>query len=233
MTALQTILDRLERFYGALASPPRDLFGVFVWQVLAARTTPPRRDLSFGALKRMRALTPDALARAAPAKLAAAVALAGPYQEQRLQALRTGAAVLRRSPGTATRVAGPLPVARRALAAMPRLEPADPRVMLLFAADCPVLPHAPPLVRVAARLGYATGPPEGRGRRVARALAGELPQGDPAAFRRAFLYLSHHAAVTCADDPHCRACPVLDCCPEGSRRRRGVSSATPPGAGSP
>ena len=61
-------------------------------------TTPARRDAAFGALKRIRVLTPDAMWRAPQKNLADAVALAGPYQEQRLRTLRNGVALFRRSP---------------------------------------------------------------------------------------------------------------------------------------
>ena len=39
------------------------------------------------------------------------------------------------------------------------------------------------------------------------------------AFRRAFVYLSHHGAATCTEsDPHCTVCPLLKECPEGRTR---------------
>ena len=39
------------------------------------------------------------------------------------------------------------------------------------------------------------------------------------AYRRAFLYLSHHGAATCTEaEPHCPICPVLKDCPEGRAR---------------
>src|SRR6266852_8674676 len=95
---LESLLAALRKFYGALPSPPSDPFILFVWEVLSAHSTPRKRDAALGALKRIRALTPDAMWRAPQKKLEESVALAGPYREQRLNALRTGVDRFRRSP---------------------------------------------------------------------------------------------------------------------------------------
>jgi endonuclease III len=211
---------RLERFYGVLPVPPRDPFACFVWEILSARTTVGRREQAFGALKRIRALTPDSLARAAPGRLVAAVALTGPHAEDRLQALRAGAEVFRRTPALAAAIAGPARGARRALRALPRLGPAGSRRLRLFAADSAMLPPDPDVLRVGRRLGFG-GPAGGASctRTVHRAMRDQVPSDDPSAIRRAFVYLSHHAATTCTEpDPRCRVCPLLDGCPEGERR---------------
>ena len=92
------LVDALQKFYGALPSPPRDPFGLFVWEVLSVHATPRKRDAAFGALRRIRALTPDSLTRAPKKKLEESVALAGSYTGQRLQALKTGADRFRRIP---------------------------------------------------------------------------------------------------------------------------------------
>ena len=76
------LLNRLRDFYGPLAAPPSEPFAVYVWEVLARGTTPVRRDASFAALKRLPALTPDALARAPRGKVEAAVAQAGSMQRR-------------------------------------------------------------------------------------------------------------------------------------------------------
>src|SRR5438874_3276455 len=98
MSRLETLIDALQKFYGALPSPPRDPFGLFVWEVLSVHSKPRQRDVAFGALRRIRALTPDAMWRAPQKKLEDSVALAGPYGEQRLRALRTGVDRFRRAP---------------------------------------------------------------------------------------------------------------------------------------
>src|SRR5437763_9015000 len=90
MSRLETLIDALQRFYGALPAPPRDPFILFVWEVLSVHSTPRKRDAALGALKRARALTPDAMWRAPQKTLEESVAVAGPYLEQRLDRLRPG-----------------------------------------------------------------------------------------------------------------------------------------------
>src|SRR5437867_12918679 len=121
MSRLDTLIDALQKFYGALPSPPRDPFGLFVWEVLSVHSTPRKRDAALGALRRIRALTPDAMWRAPQKKLEESVALAGPYSEQRLRALRTGVDLFRRSPSLPAVIRGPLAAARRALKPLPQL----------------------------------------------------------------------------------------------------------------
>jgi endonuclease-3 len=74
--------------------------------------------------------------------------------------------------------------------------------------------------RVARRLGYgeAAGDFKKQARLVQEALVRELTASADA-YRRAFLYLSHHGAATCTErDPHCSICPLLKECPDGQMR---------------
>jgi endonuclease-3 len=220
VSRLEGLLNALQGFYGALPTPPRDPFTLFVWEVLSAHSTPRKRDAAMAALKRMRALTPDAMWRAPQKKLDQSVRLAGPYAENRLQALRTGVDFFRRSPTLPVIIRGPLAAARRALKPLPQLGEAGAHRMLLFAADHPVLPIDARVNRVAHRLGYgdAGGDFKKQARSAQDALTRELP-ATVAAFRRAFLYLSHHGGATCTEsDPHCAVCPLLQDCPEGKKR---------------
>lgn len=217
---LDDLLGALQRFYGALPPPPRDPFTLFVWEVLSVHSTPRKRDAALGALKRIRALTPDAMWRAPQKKLEQSVMLAGPYSEQRLQALRTGVELFRRSPALSDTIRGPIGPARRALKPFPQLGETGAHRMLLFAADHRILPVDARVGRVGIRLGYGT--PAGDFRKLARsvqnAFTRELPPSVEA-FRRAYLYLSHHGAATCTEtDPHCAVCPLLSDCPEGKNR---------------
>ena len=220
MTRLEALLSRLRQFYGLLPAPPRDPFAICVWEALSMLTTPARRDAAFGALKRIRVLTPDAMWRAPQKKLAESVALAGPYREQRLGALRTGVDLFRRSPRLPAVIRGPIGAARRALKPFPQLGDGSARRMLLFAADRCVLGVDIHLSRVGRRLGYGKSSDSIRNspRSVQRALSRELAH-DAAGFRRATLYLSHHALATCTErEPHCHVCPLLQDCPEGKIR---------------
>lgn len=217
---LDETLVALQNFYGALPMPPRDPFTLFVWEVMAVHATPRKRDAALAALKRIPALTPDAMWRAPKKKLEASVLLAGPYTEQRLQALRTGVDLFRRSPKLPATIRGPLAAARRALKPFPQLGETGAHRMLLFAADHAILPVDLRVSRVARRLGYGEANQEFRkqARSVQAALTGELPPSADA-FRRAYLYLSHHGGATCTEaDPHCQICPLLKECPEGKRR---------------
>ena len=67
----------LRAFYGPLAPPPQELFAFFVWDVVSARTLPARRDMAWQALKRLPALTPDAMFRASKDDLETALAAVG------------------------------------------------------------------------------------------------------------------------------------------------------------
>jgi len=217
---LEAVLSDLRRFYGLLPSPPRDPFALFVWEVLSTHSTPHKRDKTLAALKRLRALTPDAMWRTPQKTLEQTVALAGPYAEARLRALRTGIDRFRQVPDLPTIIRGPLVPARRALRGLPQMGEGGAYRMLLFAADHPVLPVDARVSRVARRLGYG----DGGGafpkvvRSVREAVARELP-ADVDAYRRAFLYLSHHGAATCTEaQPHCSVCPLREGCPEGRKR---------------
>ena len=222
MVRLERLLASLRKFYGVLPVPPRDPFVLFVWEVLSVHSTPRKRDAALAALKRIRALTPDAMWRAPQKKLEESVALAGPYLEQRLRALRGGVDVFRRAPDLPTLIRGPLAAARRALKPLPQLGETGAHRMLLFAADHPILPIDARVNRVGVRLGYGEPMDDFRksSRAVQAAMTREL-QPTAETFRHAFVYLSHHGAATCTEaDPHCTVCPLLDECPEGKRRIR-------------
>jgi endonuclease-3 len=207
-------------FYGTLSVPPRDPFILFVWEVLTLHSTPKKAELALGSLRKSRALTPDSMWKVPQAKLEAAVALAGPYQQQRLSALKAGVAMFRRSRTLPARLRGSLRSALRAVRPLPHLGEAGAHRMLLFAGDHCILPVDAAVQRVALRLGYGVGSDQVRMsiRSVRRALAQDLPPMLED-YRRACLYLSHHGMATCTEvDPHCAICPLLVNCPEGSRR---------------
>jgi endonuclease III len=78
--------------------------------------------------------------------------------------------------------------------------------MLLFAGDHKVLPMDTGVWRLVRRLGYDDVPDK------------ELPESIEV-WKRASMYLSHHAAVTCDDkEPHCHVCPLKSDCPYGQDR---------------
>ena len=230
MTRLETLIHQLHDFYGPLAAPPHDPFTLFIYEVLAVHSTPRKRDAALAALKRIPALTPDSMWRAPKKKLEESVKLAGPYAENRLDALRAGADVFRRSPQLPTVIRGPLPAARRAIKPLPQLGETGAHRMLLFAADHCILPVDARVSRVGRRLGYGEAHAEFKrqARTVQEAMTRELT-ATVDAYRRAFVHLSHHGAATCTEaDPHCHVCPLLYDCPEGKRREasRGAGLGT-------
>jgi endonuclease-3 len=220
VSRIERLLAKLQTFYGKLPAPPRDPFMIFVWEVLSVHAAPGKRAAAFAALKRIRALTPDAMWRAPQVRLEASVALAGPYLEQRLRALRTGVDLFRRAPNLPATIRGPVPAALKALKPFPQMGEGGAYRMLLFAADQPVLPVDARVSRTARRLGYGDQHADFKrsARSIRQALATELP-ATSAAYREAYLYLAHHGASTCTEsDPHCGVCPLLSDCQEGMRR---------------
>ena len=196
------LMDRLERFYGPLPMPPADPFAFYVWNVLGGRTSRTRRDAAIAALRRIPALTPDSMAKAAHAKLEAAVALAGPYRDDRLRALTSGVDVFRRHRDLPGRLSSTIAAATEALALLPHLTAVSGQWLLLFAGHHPVLPDDPHVGRVLSRL-----------QRDPRAAAGELGSV-LTAVQRSVLYLSHHGCSTCLElSPLCHICPLRQGCP--------------------
>jgi endonuclease III len=207
-------LAELQRFYGLLPLPPGDPFALFAWEVLSKKASPAGRDAAMAALRRVHVLTPDAVTRAARATLEAAVAPAGPSVELRLDALCAGAEVFRRHRALPGAIRGSLAAARRSLRVLTQLDAAGAHRMLLFAGDHAIVPVDAGVRRVALRLGYGQ-PGKVLSARGVRRVLGTLLRGDLDACRRAFVYLSHHASLTCTErDPHCRVCPLAPECPE-------------------
>jgi endonuclease III len=217
MPGLDALIGRLPDFYGVLPSPPLDAFSLVVWDVLAAHTTPRRRDAAMAALKRIPALTPDAMWRAPKGRLEAAVKLAGAYLDQRLAALQAAVEAFRKNPLLHEALRGPLRGARRSLDALPFLGSSGRERLLLFAGDQVVMPVEPSIARVVTRLGCAPMVPSRRNLRLARrALVDSLPR-DLGTYRHAVVYLTHHAGATCTEaEPHCTVCPLRPDCEFGA-----------------
>jgi endonuclease III len=220
VSRLEALVGALKTFYGTLPTPPSDAFRLFVWEMLSVHAVPHKRDAAMAALKRNRALTPDAMWKVAQKKLEDSVRLAGPYLEQRLATLRTGVDIFRRTPSLPKIIEGPLPAARKSLKDLPRMGEGNAYLMLLFAGGHSVLPVDARVSRVACRLGYGEKQStfSKTARSVREAVAAELPETFEA-YCRAYVYLEHHGASTCTEaDPHCHVCPLLDECPEGKTR---------------
>jgi endonuclease-3 len=146
------------------------------------------------------------MSKVAPKKLEESVKLTGSYFEQRARALKTGITVFQRNPDLTAAIKGPVPSAQEALATLPQMGEGGADRMLLFAGDHLVMPMDTGVWRLIRRLGYDDVP------------GAELPDSLDA-YKRASIYLSHHAAVTCDDkEPHCGVCPLKSDCPYGESR---------------
>lgn len=209
---MQRELDALATFYGPLAAPPRDLFAFFVWEVISARTLPARRDIAWQALKRLPALTPDAMFRTSKEDLKAAIEGLGGFDE-RLEALRSGSGHFKRHRELPDRVAGPLPGAVRALRDVPHLTPSAQLRALLVAGGHAIAAADDGVSRVVARLHGRPGPPGAASRRFARHTLTAALGRDRETLGHALVLLGHHAARACVEHtPHCGVCPLREGC---------------------
>lgn len=214
------LLAPLRAFYGPLAPPPRELFAFFVWDVVSARTLPARRDLAWQAIKRLPALTPDAMFRAAKADLEEALAPVGAV-EQRIEQLKNGSGHFRRHRDLAQRVSGPLPGAVRALADVPHLSDAAKLRALLVCGGHALAPVDEAVARVLGRLRGFSGP-KARVRRQARRWLFQACAGSADTLGDAMVLLAHHAANACAEHvPHCAVCPLAPGCAHARRPTTG------------
>lgn len=205
-------LAALRAFYGPLALPPRDLFAFVVWEVVSSRTLPARRDMAWTALKRLPALTPDAMFRASKAELEAALEMAG-AREERIDHLRGVSGHFRRHRELSQIVAGPLAGAVRALARVPHLTRGARTRALLFCGGHVAAGVDDGVTRVVVRLRGLASPNPAAGRRLARARVRLESGGGLERVIDAAVVLGYHAQHACAEHaPHCHVCPLrADC----------------------
>lgn len=210
------VLTALAAFYGPLASPPGELFAFFVWEVVSARALPARRDIAWLALRRLPALTPDAMFRAPKDDLKTALEGLGAFEE-RLEALRAGSGHFRRHRDLPRVVAGPLLRATRALRDIPHLT-ASSQVRALHFAGGHGLPAVDDQVaRVIGRLHGLTVPAGPVRRRQARQRLAAAFGHTRERLTPALVLLGHHAAQACLEHaPHCTVCPLRTGCASAS-----------------
>ena len=215
------MIHALREFYGLQATPPGDLFQFFVWEILSEQALPARRDLAWQALKRIPALTPDAMFRAPAKALFDAVGLAGPHREEKIDRLQATMGEFKRHRSeldVETLRHGSLLDATRALRRLAHIHPSVRARAQLFVFHRQVLPLDADIHRVVGRL---MGLPHDRNRGRSRNwLSGHLST-DREAAGEAIIYLRHHAQHTCLKvAPHCAVCPLRTRCPHASSERR-------------
>jgi endonuclease III len=206
------VIHTLREFYGLQPTPPADWFQFLIWEILSEQSLPARRDLAWQALRRIPALTPDAIFRAPPKELLDAVGLAGPHREEKVERIRALVGAFKRHRDLFVQVAsgsGVLQAAR----AMRRLEQVSPSVRaraILFVVGRAVLPLDQDVARVVSRL---MGAPHNRRRALARRWLSERLDPGVTSYRDAIVYLRHHAHQSCtAVAPHCAVCPLRHDC---------------------
>jgi endonuclease III len=229
MTRFEQLLAKLTKHYGPLPEPPTDPFELLVWEALSWHATTAKRDAAFAALRKLRLLTPTAMALAPRAKLDPIVASAGPYIVQRLQALRKIVDAFRDRPDLHALIKSPMPVALKSLKGLTQMGgDSGAYRMLLFAGDHPVLPVNAGVERTARRLGYGGGVARDfkqSAKNVRDAVAPELPATSDA-YRTAYVYLAHHGVTICKQaDPECPMCPLKAECPGRKAIVAGVAGA--------
>lgn len=207
------MIQALREFYGLQPTPPADLFRFFVWEILSESALPARRDLAWQALRRLPALTPDAMFRVPTKELLDAVGIAGAHRNETVDHLKALAGEFKRHRDMLTSEALRGMKLLSAVRTLQRVEhaPAGARARaLLFAVGLAVLPMDDDARRVVGRvMGEDV---TGRHGRVRRWLRRKLPH-DTATYRDAIIYLRHHAHHTCTKvAPHCGVCPLAGSC---------------------
>ena len=218
---MSALIDTLRDFYGLQASPPRDLFQFFVWEILSENALPARRDLAWQALRRIPALTPDAMFRAPAKALLEAVDTAGAHREEKVERFRAVVGEFKRHRELLSSEALaqlPLVSARRMLRRLDRVPAASRARAMLFAGGRTVLPLDDDAHRVVGRLMGAV---KSRNRPAAKRWLADRLARNHSAYCDAIVYLRHHAQHTCLKvGPHCGVCPLRCACPSSLVQRR-------------
>jgi len=198
--------------------PPTNLFQYFVWEILSFNALPARRDLAWLALRKIPALTPDSMFRAAPKAVLDAVGLTGPRRDAKVDRIRVTVGEFKRfrdrlDSDTMKQVG--LLRSARAMRPLSQFDRPTRARALLFAAGHVVLPIDDEVSRVVTRL---MGEPNDRNRRAAKRWLAPQLTNDIDTYRNAIIYLRHHANQTClAIAPHCTVCPLRLMCVFASR----------------
>lgn len=217
------LVAALHEFYGPVNRPPEALFQFVVWEQLAEHTTAGRRDLAWNALRKIPALTPDAMYRAPAKELADAIALCGGSREDLSTRLRNTVETFRRHRDpldeSRLRTAGPI-AASRALRTLGHAGDETRRRALLFVLNLPLIPADDDGSRVVCRLSESRDLSSmarpgrrqlARDRRQARRWLAANASGVDA--RDLLTYLRHHGRQTCiVVGPHCAVCPIAAAC---------------------
>ena len=202
---------RLERAHGPLAPPRRlDPLEELILTILSQNTSDVNRDRAWEALRR-RFPTWEALARARPRSVAAAIRPGGLSNTKAPRIVAVLREIQRREGSFDLgwmRQATDQEV-EEYLLSLPGVGPKTAACVLAFSLERPALPVDTHVARVATRLGFlAPGTPSAVAHRV---MADLVPPGLRVSMH---VGLIRHGRTICkAGRPRCEACPLRDLCP--------------------
>jgi endonuclease-3 len=209
--------------YGAQKPPPpRGVFQLVAWEIVAYLVDDERRAAAFAAVKKQIGLTPQAILGADAKALSTVLALGGIQAPHRAERLRLAAEIaigdFDSRPDDI--LALPLAAARRALRKFPSVGEPGADKILLFTGSRPVFSLESNGLRVLIRIGFGR---ESKNysttyRSVLDGVQPELPP-DVAQLAEAYLLLRRHGQTICkASTPQCGECAAQDLCDFWRRR---------------
>ena len=217
MQVLESILSRLEEFYGKPA-PPRvtDPFEMILLENCAYLVDDSKRESAFQVLRKEIGLKPKKILSAPAKKLKEAARSGGIILGLRVNKLRKCAEIVINDCGgdLLSCLRGPIEMDRKLLKRFPGIgEPSADRI-LLYARRYPVFTMDSNVLRVLLRLGFGSQQKNYAAsyRSVMQAIGPLLPAHFEGLIR-AYALLRTHGQATCKNNrPRCKQCPVYSQC---------------------
>jgi endonuclease-3 len=198
----------------------REPVGELVTTLLSHNTTDANQLRAFEAL-RARYPTWDDVRRAPTAEVVETIRVAGLANRKgpRIQQVLDVVAADPRGSDLEWLRDVPLDDAMAFLTSLPGVGPKTAGCVMCFCFDAPVVPADTHVHRIALRTGIV--PPRSSAARAQERLSRWIP---PVLTYATHMHLVAHGRTICtARSPRCPDCPLLDLCPEGRRRAKGMS----------
>ncbi len=229
-SALASILDALERYYGPVAPPPaQGPFELILWENVAYLASDERREEAFRALKKKVGTTADRILAADASVLRQVAELAGILPAQNVGKLLRVADIASLNFGGDLRAVLELPEkqASKALRQFPGIGAPGAEKILLFCGKAPVLALESNGLRVLVRLGYGEEKKSYTATyRLVREAARRELKAEVKTLQRAHLLLRRHGQELCRRSvPRCPECPVAGSCAFARSSLRGRTSS--------
>jgi len=193
-----------------LVKPKVDPFETLIVTIISQNTADRNTERAFENLSKQFEVTPQALSQAETGKIEACLHVGGLYKSKAKTIQTVSKIILEKFQGSLNPVLSlPLEEARKTLIELPGVGPKTADVVLLFAANQPVIPVDTHVNRVSKRLGLA--PANGGYEEVRLSLQSLF---DPKIYLAVHLLLIAHGRKYCkARHPLCPECPVNTYCP--------------------